>query len=1221
MRQTRQGSGDESLAAHIDYAQMSSVTGNRRDEARYPGIERRRRCRELVDGPPINAKYPVLQRLFRHGVQLSLNLPRLTAALLVTASLTALAAGAQAQTVINVTVAADSGTTAAGATGGAGTLSAALAQVNASVAPPGGFIINLQTNVTLSGPLSPIFNSVTINGNGFTISGNNTQRIFMVGVDEATRASGTVVGSIIADRPQVAINDVTLSSGLARGGNGNTSGGLGAGGALFVNQSADVTLTNVSFSGNAATGGNGNIAVAAAGGGLGGNGVGGGGGIFGNGSSGGGGIFGNGAGSGGGGYSGSSAAGGSGAAGLLSIAGLTGSGGNGVGGTGGANGGAGGGVGNAGGGGGFGGGEGTNPTGGGAGAFGGGGGSGLNGGGNGGFGGGGGDNINGLAGAGGFGGGGGAGVGGVGGYGGGGGGNSAGAGNAGGFGGGGGRGSTTGGAGGFGGGAGDTSGGGGGGAMGGAVFVVAGGSLTINGTGTVSGGSTTGGTGGGTAGAGSAFGTGFFVQGSTLSFGGSGSYTVSDVIADQNGSGGSATSDGLGGTGGSSSLAKSGTGTLVLSGANTYTGGTTINGGVIAISSADSLGTGGLTLNGGTLRTDAALTIANATTLGSGGGTINTNGNNVTLDGAIDGAGGLTKSGAGTLTLTAANSYGGSTTVSAGTLRIDGTGALSATTDVTVATGATLTITDNTFGGATANSLSGGGTVSLSPAPDVGFGGLTLQGAVATTFSGIFAGNGDLTLNNGNHLTLTGTAGSSGTIGGDLVLCNCGPTGGLTIDGTALTVVGRFMGVNVESGTLTVTNGGVLTIGPTADISSDLTVSGAAVITGAGSTVTVNGRTGIGIFAAGTLEISGGGRLNSLFGAEITSILPGAPQATVTGTDSTWAITGDLDVGNGTLPGGPGILLVAGGGTVTVSGTARIGDEIDFSSLATVTGTRSSLAVAGSLRIGNTSGIRVGTLTIADGGSVSAVDLRIGTGSTLNLGTGGLAGSIVTPTIVNDGAIVANFTDSLTVSAAITGTGTLAKQGVGTLILTGTNDYSGPTTISGGTLQIGSGGTTGTLGSADVTNDGTLIFSRSNAMTVANVITGTGAVIQAGPGITTLTGTNSYSGATTVSAGTLALSGSGDISSSSGVTVASGATFDISGVLSGAPQIANLAGSGTVQLGANLLAITNASGEFSGSIQDSLLGGGLAVFSGTMTLSGVSTFTGPTYVLGGERLR
>ena len=61
----------------------------------------------------------------RHGLHLPPNPPRPTAPLLTTASLMALAAGAQAQTVINVTVAADSGTTAAGATGCAGTLSAA----------------------------------------------------------------------------------------------------------------------------------------------------------------------------------------------------------------------------------------------------------------------------------------------------------------------------------------------------------------------------------------------------------------------------------------------------------------------------------------------------------------------------------------------------------------------------------------------------------------------------------------------------------------------------------------------------------------------------------------------------------------------------------------------------------------------------------------------------------------------------------------------------------------------------------------------------------------------------------------------------------------------------------------------------------------------------------------------------------------------------------------
>ena len=75
----------------------------------------------------------------------------------------------------------------------------------------------------------------------------------MVGVDTATQTSAGVAGSIIAQRPQVAINNVTLSNGLAQGGSGS-GGGMGAGGALFVNQSADVTLSNVSFANNTARG-------------------------------------------------------------------------------------------------------------------------------------------------------------------------------------------------------------------------------------------------------------------------------------------------------------------------------------------------------------------------------------------------------------------------------------------------------------------------------------------------------------------------------------------------------------------------------------------------------------------------------------------------------------------------------------------------------------------------------------------------------------------------------------------------------------------------------------------------------------------------------------------------------------------------------------------------------------------------------------------------------
>ena len=538
--------------------------------------------------------------------------------------------------IYNVTIANDPGTSASGSTGGPGTLSWALAQVNATGSSTQ--VVNIQTDVTLSGPLSPLFNSVTINGNGHTVSGGGTQRIFMVGVDSATQTSAAATGSIIAQSQNVTINSLTLANGLAQGGAGGGGGGLGAGGALFVNQSAKVTLSDVSFSGNQAKGGAGGGRLGG-GGGLGGDGgttvYSGGGGIFGQGntsvSGGGGGIFGNGGvgsfgAGGGGGYSGNGGGAlGAGVNGALSVGGLSGSGGAGAfGGSGGNNGGGGGSGGGGGGGGGFGGSPGN--VNGGNGGIGGGGGSGSTGasGGVGGYGGGGGAGgfagpSGGNGGLGGFGGGGGAGFnGGNGGFGGGG----AGGGNAvnssnggfGGFGGGGGAGLSGGfggrgfdGPGGFGGGNGGGGGSGGGGAMGGAVFVASGGSLTIVGNGTTSctggaGACVTGGTGGSSAaGNGSAFGSGFFVEGGTNVTFGAGNYTVADVIADLNGSAGNTTTpNGLGGIGGASSITKDGAGTLTLSANNTYTGATTVNSGALIVNG--SIASSNLTVNaGGTL--------------------------------------------------------------------------------------------------------------------------------------------------------------------------------------------------------------------------------------------------------------------------------------------------------------------------------------------------------------------------------------------------------------------------------------------------------------------------------------------------------------------------------------------------------------------------------------------------------------------------------------------
>jgi len=118
-----------------------------------------------------------------------------------------------------------------------------------------------------------------------------------------------------------------------------------------------------------------------------------------------------------------------------------------------------------------------------------------------------------------------------------------------------------------------------------------------------------------------------------------------------------------------------------------------------------------------------------------------------------------------------------------------------------------------------------------------------------------------------------------------------------------------------------VINGGTLLVGTTPTPSGSLLVASNMIIDGAGSTVTVAGLTGVGIFGPGTLTISNGGVLNSKIGAEIDfSLFPGTPTVTVTGTGSTWNVGGSFGFGfavGGGSTGGPGALVISNGGTVT----------------------------------------------------------------------------------------------------------------------------------------------------------------------------------------------------------------------------------------------------------------------------------------------------------------
>jgi autotransporter-associated beta strand protein len=102
--------------------------------------------------------------------------------------------------------------------------------------------------------------------------------------------------------------------------------------------------------------------------------------------------------------------------------------------------------------------------------------------------------------------------------------------------------------------------------------------------------------------------------------------------------------------------------------------------------------------------------------------------------------------------------------------------------------------------------------------------------------------------------------------------------------------------------------------------------------------------------------------------------------------------------------------------------------------------------------------------------------------------------------------------------------GSLIKTGTGTLILSGANAYTGGTTINAGTLQLGNGGTTGSI-MGNVVNNSTFAINRSDTFTFSGVISGSGAFQQMGSGTTILTANNSYTGTTTVNAGTLIVNG------------------------------------------------------------------------------------------------
>ncbi|SOF01148.1 autotransporter-associated beta strand repeat-containing protein [Burkholderia sp. OK233] len=259
---------------------------------------------------------------------------------------------------------------------------------------------------------------------------------------------------------------------------------------------------------------------------------------------------------------------------------------------------------------------------------------------------------------------------------------------------------------------------------------------------------------------------------------------------------------------GTGAVDKTGAGVLTLAPAaasgNTYSGGTTIDQGTIAIGADNALGanTGGLTFNTGTLQLTTSFDLAStrAITLAAGGGTIDTQSFNTTLSQAVSGTGALTKAGSGSLLMTGVSTYSGATTVAAGTLAIgDATHANAALTGggaTTVASGATLGGYGSVTGAVTNN-----GTLAVANAlpsfSSEGNGAFSINGSLVN--AGLVQIGGPAAGGVGNRLNVTGNyAGQNGTIGLNTVVAGDGAASDrLVLSGGTATGSTRLQVTNV----------------------------------------------------------------------------------------------------------------------------------------------------------------------------------------------------------------------------------------------------------------------------------------------------------------------------------------------------------------------------------------------------------------------------------------
>jgi autotransporter-associated beta strand protein len=633
-------------------------------------------------------------------------------------------------------------------------------------------------------------------------------------------------------------------------------------------------------------------------------------------------------------------------------------------------------------------------------------------------------------------------------------------------------------------------------------------------------------------------------------------------------------------------LVKSGSSTFCLSGANTYTAGTTVSAGTLQIGTSERLADTGLfTVSGGTFdlqtfnETVGLVTLTSGSIIGTGASTLTGSSYAVQSGSAsaiLGGTGTLTKTTAGTVTLTGANTYTGTTTISAGVLNIQNSAGLGTTAGSTTVNAGALQLQGGISVGAEALTLNGSG--------------ISSDGALRNISSNN-SWSGNLTL-----ASASSVASDSGT----LTL-----TGSITNGGFALTLdgVGNITASGAISGTgALVKNGsGTLTLG------ASNTFSGGATLNG-GTTIVISGSLGASASAA---------TINSAT-LDIAATVSSARNFTLGSATSTILVDPGLTFTATGIFSGTGTLNKTGAGTLALGGlnTYSNGTNVSAGTLQITASER--LANGGAVTVsGGTFDLQTFTETVAVVGLTS--------GSIIGTGTGTLIGS-------------SYGLQSGSVSAILGGTGSLTKSTAGTVTLTGANTYSGGTSINGGVLVVGSSGALGSSGNISFSGGGTLQYTSSNTtdysarfsnlmsqtfcidtnaqnVTLGTAFTSTGGTMtKMGAGALTLSGANSYTGSTTVSGGTLQVNVNNALgTNAAGTTVANGAALKLNGVNYSTAEGLTLNGTGVSNNGA---LYNTGTSTFAGAI-DIATNATINAGGGTLNLTGGIAKNGTTLTLAG----